>query len=170
MPILKSAKHEAFAQEIAKGRPASQAYAEIYKTKGGARSGTARVEGSKLLAKPNVAARVLELKEMGAKRTAVTIESITNNLMRIGGKAEKLAKGGALGLSVARASQMDVAKLNGLVVDKSEHTIKPDLSGVPDEQLGALAAILRSIFGGNVGAGGQADAAGRGSRDPAEGR
>lgn len=113
MPALANARHERFAQELAKGKTADEAYAEAgYKPDRG--------NASRLTAKDSVAARVAELKERAAVRTEITVASITDRLLKIAEKGEK-SKSAPL-LSVARASLMDAAKLNGLVVDKSEWT------------------------------------------------
>lgn len=109
MAALENARHERFAQEIAKGKPASEAYTL---------AGYAYNEGNAIRLKGNekVSARVAEILERGAVRAEVTVATITANLMRISEKAEALSE--ASGLAVARAAQVDIAKVNGLVVDK----------------------------------------------------
>ena len=120
MPVLANSRHERFAQELAKGKTADEAYQLAgYKP--------SRANASTLKANQNVSDRVEELKERAAARVEVSIASVTENLLRIARSAEALAE--ASGLSVARASHMDVAKLNGLVVDKQEN--KTDLRVIP---------------------------------------
>jgi len=115
MAVLNNARHERFAQELAKGNSATRAYiAAGYAEKG------AEPNSSRLISNDKVSSRVNELKTEAAKRTVLTIERLTNDLLRIADKGEKLAE--APGLSVARAAIMDAAKLNGLVVDKAEHS------------------------------------------------
>ncbi|KAA0068458.1 hypothetical protein [Rhodanobacter sp. T12-5] len=63
-----------------------------------------------------------------------TAASITADLISIADKSEKL--GCADGLSVARQTLMDVAKLNGLVVEKSEVFIRS-----PEERAARLAEL-----------------------------
>lgn len=110
MPALDNAKHERFAQLLAKGRSQTDAYREAgYKGD--------RTAASRLSTNVNVIARLAELQSRAADRTVISVASITESLLRIAQKAEDLSE--SSGLSVARAAQMDVAKLNGLVVDKS---------------------------------------------------
>lgn len=111
MPALTNPRHERFAQELAKGKSASEAYvAAGYKANDG--------NASTLKGNQKVEARVAEIQERGAIRAEVSIASLTNDLIRLMAKGESLAD--AAGLSVARNSVMDIAKLNGLVVDKSQ--------------------------------------------------
>jgi hypothetical protein len=62
---------------------------------------------------------------------------LTANLLRIAQKGEELTE--ASGLSVARASMMDVAKLHGLLMDKSQ----TELSGLIQ-----VAEIRRTVVDG----------------------
>lgn len=121
MPILSNPRHERFAQELAKGKSASEAYviAGYQKDDGNA---------CRLTGNDKVQARIAELKERSAMRTELTVASITENLLRISEKAEQL--GEASGLAVARAAQMDAAKLNGLIVERTENVnLNHDISG-----------------------------------------
>lgn len=121
MPALKNARHEKFAQEIAKGKTQAEAYVEAgYKP--------SEPNASTLRSNQKVAARVAEIQKRAAARVEVTVASITERLLRIADKGE--ATKSAPMLSVARAALMDAAKLNGLVVDKSagEFDVKAALS------------------------------------------
>lgn len=113
MPALKNAKHERFAQELAKGRGQAEAYVA-------AGYAPSEPNASRLTSNDKVAARVAELLERAAMRTEITVASITDRLLKIAEKAE--VKDEASMLQVARASLMDAAKLNGLVVDKGDTT------------------------------------------------
>jgi hypothetical protein len=107
---LSNPKHERFAQELAKGRTADAAYVEAgYKENRG--------NASTLKANQSIEARVLEIQNRAAIRTEITVADITARLLAIASKGEGATD--APLLSVARASLMDAAKLNGLVVDKS---------------------------------------------------
>jgi hypothetical protein len=111
MPALENPRHERFSQELAKGKSATDAYAE---------AGYAgdRTAASRLSTKVNIQRRVAEITERAAIRCEITLAAVTESLSRIAEKAEAL--GEASGLAVARAAWMDAAKLNGLVVDRSE--------------------------------------------------
>lgn len=111
MPVLENARHERFAQALAKGETASAAYeAAGYSPDRGA--------ASRLSANVSIEARVTELLGRAAVRAEISVASISERLMKIASKAE--GKSDAPMLSVARATLMDVAKLNGLVTDKRE--------------------------------------------------
>ena len=111
MAALENSRHERFAQELAKGKSQGEAYvAAGYKE---SRSAAAR-----LAADVNICARLAEIQERGALRAEVTIATLTADLLRLRDKGEALMY--AAGLSVARNSVMDIAKLNGLVIDKAQ--------------------------------------------------
>lgn len=111
MAPLHNGRRERFAQLVAEGRTAAEAYCQA-----GFREN--RQNAHRLASDPVVRGRIAELQERGAMRAEITLADVTEHLKRIAAAAEK--EGGAPGLSVARAAWMDVAKLNGLVVDKSE--------------------------------------------------
>lgn len=111
MAALSNARHERFAQELAKGKSQTEAYQSAgYKNN---RSAAAR-----LFSDVNICGRVAEIQERGATRAEISLASATVHLMRLAGKAEAL--GDAAGIQASRASVMDACKLNGLVVDKSQ--------------------------------------------------
>ena len=123
MPALANTRHERFAQELAKGASQTDAYVSAgYKH---SRSAAAR-----LAADVNICARVAEIAERVAVRTEITAAALTERLMKVIDIAEqtgvetddegRAVKSSSKHLGVLRAAVMDVAKLNGLVVDKSE--------------------------------------------------
>lgn len=113
MPVLSNPRHERFANELAKGKSATEAYELAgYKPDDG--------HAARLAGNGRVKERLTELQEGAAKLTEITLASITTDLDRIAGKAEALSD--APGLSVARNAKMDVAKLKGWLKDKVEHT------------------------------------------------
>nr|WP_303705441.1 terminase small subunit [Brevundimonas naejangsanensis] len=115
MGALSNSRHERFAQALAKGLSQSEAYEEAgYKP---SRSAAAR-----LAADVNICERVSAIQNRAAERTEISVASITERLLAIATKAEK--SGDAPMLQAARASLMDAAKLNGLVVEKGEHQHK----------------------------------------------
>lgn len=115
MPALSNPKHERFAQALAKGETAVAAYEQAgYRPDRGA--------ASRLSANVSIERRVAEILDKAAERAEISVASVTTRLLAIATKAE--AKDDAAMLSVARASLMDAAKLNGLVVEKGEHQHK----------------------------------------------
>lgn len=152
MPVLPNPRHERFAQELAKGKSQTEAYA-------GAGYKPSDQHASRLARNGKVSGRIEELQNRAAERAEITIVSITDRLTRIADKAEALKE--APGLSVARQASMDMAKLHGHLKDKGESgvSIKYDFSGLDDERLAQLETILTAVA---VVSGGK-------SRNPAEG-
>jgi phage terminase small subunit len=77
MPVLSNPKHELFAQELAKGTPASQAYVI---------AGYSANDGNAVRLKGNdkVASRVEEILSAVAEKCGVTVERIVNELSLLG--------------------------------------------------------------------------------------
>lgn len=73
MPELKNARHELFAQELAKGHSAAEAYRR-------AGYSNNRKSASQLQTKPTVQARKQELLAAAAERTGVTVDWIVDRL------------------------------------------------------------------------------------------
>lgn len=76
MPVLKNARHERFAQELARGSSLLDAYARA----GYGRHGTA---AGLLRANRTVEARYLELMQAAARQTEVTAASVINELAKL---------------------------------------------------------------------------------------
>jgi phage terminase small subunit len=125
---LKNARHERFAQELAKGLTKLKAYtAAGYKPDAGA--------ATRLSGNVNVKARLVELKSDIARHTGITAADITQRLLKIAHKGETDGKPAML--AVARASLMDVAKLNGMIVEKTQRELSQD-------QMNAIMEMIRS--------------------------
>lgn len=124
-----SDKQAAFAREYLVDRNATQAA-----IRAGYSAATAKQQGARLLTNVDVRAAVNRGEAAVAEKTELTVLSITTRLLTIADKAEKLES--APGMSVARQSLMDAAKLNGLVVETSEV-----LARSPEERLARLSAL-----------------------------
>jgi len=111
MPILSNTRRERFAQEIAKGKTLVEAY-EV------AGYEPHDSNACKLANHPEIQARVSELIGKAAIRAEISVAKFTEDLLRIAKKAEDYDS--AQGLAVSKGAIMDAAKLNGLVVDRSE--------------------------------------------------
>lgn len=144
MPKITNAKYELIAQGVAKGLTPEEAYV--------AAGGSAdRSNAWRAVRRPEVTKRVAELQAKAAERTLVTVEKMAERLLAIVEKAEK-ADDAPL-LNVARAGIMDVAKLYGLITDKTATKLsgdpdapivtetKLDVSALSEEQLRALSSI-----------------------------
>src|SRR6516165_5860821 len=102
MPVLENQRHEIFAQEIAKGKTASESYVLAgFKPN--------RANASRLKANSNIVRRVLELSEAGATRAEITLEGILREL----DEAISIAKQKGQPNALINAAQLR-AKLCGL--------------------------------------------------------
>lgn len=124
MPVLSNPKHERFAQELAKGKSQIDAYEA-------AGYNPSRSAAARLFSDVNICERVAEIAERVAVRTELTAASLTERLLKIADVAEKTGiafdeeSGEATGssskhLGVARLALMDAAKLNGLIIERSD--------------------------------------------------
>jgi phage terminase small subunit len=103
-------------------------------TRSGYSAKTAKQQGARLLTNADIRAAVNRGQASASERLELTAAGITTRLLTIADKAEALAT--APGMSVARASLMDAAKLNGLVVESSEVITRS-----PEERAARLAAL-----------------------------
>lgn len=77
MPVLKNARHELFAQEVAKGSTIEAAYAA-------AGYAPSRKNAGRIKAIEGVAARILEIQRRAADRAEASVERILKEQMRLG--------------------------------------------------------------------------------------
>lgn len=109
MPVLKDAKRERFAQEVAKGKTQLEAHKIAgYKPNEG-NAGT-------LANRPDVSARIRELNSRGAARAEVTIESIYRELEEARGLARQTKQSSAM-----VSATMGKAKIARLLDDVTKH-------------------------------------------------
>lgn len=127
MAALTNAKHERFAQELAKGKTADESYVLAgYKAHRG--------NAATLRANQNILDRVTELKERGAVRAEITIQSLIEEAADIQASALKDGQH-----SAAVAALTAKAKLAGLWVEKNENTNRNvDPAAIPDAELAAV--------------------------------
>jgi len=110
-------KQEAFCLAYIETGNASEAYRRAYDA-GGMKVATVNRSAKELLENPKITARLSTLRERAVERTMVTVDMLTERLLRLAQKGED--KDTETGFGVSRMSLMDIAKLNGLVVDKRE--------------------------------------------------
>lgn len=111
-----TAKQEAFAQKYVETGVASEAYRFAYDADG-MKDEAIWVNASKLLKHAKVALRIAELRESHQERHDMSIDRLTDMAMR----AYNLAmKEGVDSPAAAVSAVMGIAKLHGLVVDKSQ--------------------------------------------------
>jgi phage terminase small subunit len=105
---LKNARHEKFAQELAKGKSQVGAYAAAGYTED-------RTAASRLSTNANVVARVAELKKRAAERIIVTVADIAQQLDEDREFARELDNA-----SAAITATIGKARVLGLLEDKSK--------------------------------------------------
>jgi phage terminase small subunit len=112
MPVLDNARHERFAQELAKGKTADEAYvlAGFKENRGNA---------SRLKANESIERRVDEILGRAAKRAEITVHDIAAQLDEDRQFARELDAP-----SAAITATMGKAKVLGLLADRVEHTGK----------------------------------------------
>lgn len=138
MPVLKNARHEAFAQARAKGKSVDEAYKEAgFKPHRG--------NAWRLSTNESVVRRVEELQERGAKKVVVTVESLAIELEEARSLAltEKQT-------SAAVSATMGKAKLFGLGSETRKLTGTIQVVTITAKQLDALTedelAVLESAY------------------------
>jgi phage terminase small subunit len=138
MAALENARHEKFAQELSKGKTATEAYVIAgYKPNDG---NAATLKGNQ-----RILDRVAELQNAGSLRVEVTIASLIQEAADIQRAAQ-----GAGQHSAAVAALTAKAKLAGLWVDKNENTNRNvDPARVTDAE---LAAVVQADSGPRVAA------------------
>jgi hypothetical protein len=108
MPVLANQRHEKFAQLLAEGRSASEAYVLA-----GYRAN--RHNAARLKSFETIRARVLEIQGAGAKSAEITVASLLDELEHARQRADSL---GQLSASVRAISEK--ARLAGLMVERQE--------------------------------------------------
>lgn len=133
MPILKNARWELFAQNIAKGLSTPEAYVAA-----GFSASAKTAHPYRLLAKDSLKQRIAELQTRNIAIQDQAIAVTTKSLMREAEEAR--VKAMELGQTSA-AIQAIVAKgkLGGVWVERSEQTTKGDLNSMSDDELLAIA-------------------------------
>lgn len=129
MPVLANARHERFAQNVAKGLTGRQAYFEAgFDT---TNNEAADAAASRLLGTAKVRARVTELQERVATKVEISLADILAEL----DQARDIALSAATPQAgAAVAASMGRAKLLGYVTDK----IKADVTISHEDALAAL--------------------------------
>lgn len=126
MPVLDNQRHEAFAQELAKGKTTDEAYQLAgYKPNRG--------NAATLKANQSVLARVDEIKSRAAKRAEITVQSLADELeeARAIALAEKQS-------NAAVSATMGKAKLFGLGSEHRRVTGTIQVVQITSKQLEAL--------------------------------
>lgn len=134
MAVLKNPRHERFAQELAKGKTADEAYVIAgYKKNDG---NAVRLKGNE-----RILARVSDIQSLAADKTVVTIESLTTELELA--RAQAMAQGQN---AAAVSASMGKAKLHGFLVEKREHS-GPNGGPIQTEEVSARDVLADRLAG-----------------------
>ena len=131
MPVLTNPKHERFAQELAKGKTADEAYVI---------AGYSENRGNciRLKAKESILARVDELLGRCAEKAEVTIDWLRRLLIEDRDLARELGQA-----SAAVSAVNSIGKLYGLMIDRKDVTIRKDVKELSDHELADILAGSR---------------------------
>jgi len=111
-------KQEAFAQAIAKGASASEAYREAFDVAADTKIATINNSAYKLTSKPDISARIDQLKAEVAERTKITLQG---HLEALGSLRNLAAKKGQYAAAIT--AEIARAKAAGILVDRVENSI-----------------------------------------------
>ena len=109
-------KQDAFSRKYIECSNASEAYRHAYNAEKMCDEAI-WVEACRVLAGPKVSLRVYELQQLAQERTLVTVESITKELEQARLMGEQTEQSSAM-----TAASMGKAKVNGLLMDKVDHS------------------------------------------------
>lgn len=137
MPVFPNARHELFAQNLAKGMTQEKAYVGA----GYKETPDSRTYASRLAAKDNIRQRVAELQSRNIEKQDLIGTVTTEKLLAMAEEARAKAMAEKGGASAAIQALTAIAKLTGKWIEKSETTTRTDdLNQLSDDQ---LAAIIR---------------------------
>lgn len=125
MPILKNERHELFAQQLAQGKSATEAY-EIAGFK------PSRKNASRLRAKEDIAGRVGEIQSVAAQSAEITLAGVLREL----DQAIEIARTKGQANAMVSAASLR-SRLGGLLVDKQE--VRLTDAGSDDQSIEGLA-------------------------------
>lgn len=124
MPLLPNSRHERFAQELAKGKCAVEAYGIA------GYQAAHRQNAARLMTNDAVMGRLLELQEAAARRTEVTIERLLDEAE----EARLLALATKQPTAMVAATMLK-AKLTGKLVKRLEVGEPNEFDNMTEEQL-----------------------------------
>jgi phage terminase small subunit len=138
MPVLTNAKWELFAQHLAKGKTANEAY-EL--------AGYTPNDGNCIRLKGNesISTRVAELLSRSAKRVEVTVESLIAEVE----EARQLALANRQAAAAVAATR-EKGVLAGKRVERSEHGKPGDFDRMDDDELEAFITAGQNPVGASI--------------------
>jgi phage terminase small subunit len=154
MPGLKNARHERFAQEVAQGKSAGEAYRLAgYR----AANHSAETAGPRLLKNVQIQQRIVQLQQKVARKAEITLESLLHEA-----ETQRLAAVGAKQYAAANGALKLKAELSGHIIHRREDVTPRRSEAEIDDRLRLL------LTGGDqAGSSGPAGTAPR-SRSPSQ--
>src|SRR5713226_15035 len=150
MGVLRKPRYELFAQGLAQGLSQTKAAIEA-----GFAESDAAARGCRLAKRPEIKARVQELRPRIAKQTEITTNiSKAWMIERLQAVREKAMAENQL--ATAAKCVMDIGKVAGVYIEKTENTeyvaiaqllVSGDLAGLSDEQLDQLHRLISQLGG-----------------------
>ena len=134
-------KQEKFAQKYIETGSAAEAYRLAYDAEN-MKPVTIRRKAAELLEHGNVSARIRALQDMHLERHIVSVDSITQELEQARQAALEHRQPGA-----AVSASMGKAKIHGLVVEKSDVTLRKPISEMTEAELDAEIAEYERATG-----------------------
>jgi hypothetical protein len=110
-----SPQQERFAQAVASGMNQSDAYRAAYRVKPDTKPLSVNQSASKLMADPNVASRVAELRKPAVEAAQITLASHLERLRSLSEAAEASGQ-----MSAAISAEVARGKASGLYVERTE--------------------------------------------------
>lgn len=140
MPVLANARHERFAQALAMGKSADEAYSAAGYT-------PHRSNASRMSTNDNIRARVAEILQRGAERAEITEEMVLRELAKIGfADIRKAIKwNGHLVKTEDNPDGGDTLVITNVVTN---HVTLVDSEELDDETAAAIAKISQNATGG----------------------
>lgn len=153
-----TAKQEKFCQVLASGKSQADAYRAAFDVKPSTKAETVQQSASRLMANPMVSARVAVLREPAVKKTRITLETHLEDLKKLRDAASRKGQ-----YSAAISAEVARGKASGVHVEHHRHSGAIgtyDLTGISDEELDRLEAILGPLAVDGGDQGGEGEAAG----------
>lgn len=151
-------KQDKFARLVAAGKSQADAYRAAFNVKPSTKAATIQQSASRLMANPVISARVAVLREPVVKKTRITLETHLTDLQKLRDAASRKGQ-----YSAAISAEVARGKASGVHVEHHRHSGAIgtyDLTGISDEDLNRLEAILGPIANAGGDPGGEGEAAG----------
>lgn len=122
MPALRNPNQEAFALAIARGNEVAKSYAEVWP--GDRKANSLAVKASRMMAKPEVANRIAEIRQALVVKTEITAQRVLEELAKIGfanyGDFIMVDDNGRSTVDIKKLSKDQLAAISEMEINTSE--------------------------------------------------